>query len=111
METIKTAKGLTYATGGKGLWSDRVTDVKITDIIVSDSEGWGEMRVYFDKSSWNVDRDGLIYSDMKFVNELRKSLKDAGYVNVDGIGYSEQGMQAQDYVSFDVSPKFTEGNF
>lgn len=83
-------------TDGKGYWSAKKKAVKITEIEVSKNE----LRVYFDQSSWCVNDDGLIYTDRLFLKELIDYLKSHGpHVKVD---YSEQGMQGDNFVSFDI---------
>lgn len=98
----------TLHTDGTGHWSDAAKSVKVTDISVpyiDDVRDFGELRVHFDTESWDVDEDGLIYTDEQFLNELLAALKDEGF-DVSDIGYSEQGMQGDDYVSLDVGPNF-----
>jgi hypothetical protein len=113
LHTIPTHKTqCVYATDGRGGWSGIARNIPVTSIEVSQIEGfgkpYGEMRVYFDTKTWNTRRDGLIYSDPMFICELRESLKEAGWDNVNDICYSEQGMQESDYVSLDVGHKFLE---
>lgn len=87
-----------FRTSGKGLWSDRVADVKITDIVFL--VDYAEVRVYFDVSSWNVESDGLIYTDQQFLKDVNAHIQPQFNGRVD---YSEQGMQGVDYVSFDMN--------
>lgn len=97
----------TLHTNGKGYWSDVEKSVKTTMITVdyvNDERDFGELRVHFDKS-WDVNKDGLIYTDPKFLRELRKELIAAGLVGMDA-EYSEQGMQGDDYVSLDIGEEF-----
>lgn len=97
-------------TSGTGLWSERKTVVEVTDIklaCIDDEEDYGELRVYFNTKSWNVNRDGLIYTDPKWLRSLRVVLSEQGY-NIADIGYSEQGMQGNNYVSLDVGKKFLD---
>jgi len=101
------------STNGAGLWSrvaKAVRCVKLdTDAMVSDGEReFGELRVYFDVKNWNVRKDGLIYTDKQFIEELRGALNDLGFSpeSVDDVYYSEQGMQGTDYVSLDVCEVF-----
>lgn len=87
-------------TGGDGFWSNEIRDVKITDIEVDSKE----MRVYFDTSTWDVTKHGLIYTDSKFLETLKLKLAQGGHlagIKVT-IEYSEQGLQGEDYVHFDV---------
>lgn len=88
-------------TDGSGLWSDARKLVKCVGYEVSViSDDFGELRVYFDPTTWNVDEDGLIYTDENFIAGIRESF------GTNDIHYSEQGMQGDDYVSFDVSGQF-----
>ena len=96
-------------TSGKGLWSNTAATVKVVGAALAyeNEEGdFGELRVYFDRSSWNVDALGLIYPDPKFLRELRRELQSAELsINVE---YSEQGMQGDNYVSLDVGKPFID---
>lgn len=92
-------------TSGVGHWASRVAAVNITELdLVSINGGTAELLVYFD-SSWNVETDGLIYTDKQFKNELRAWATSQGYAG-DDISYSEQGMQGDDFVSCDVGKDF-----
>ena len=98
----------TFNTAGDGFWSDLVGTVKTTYInlpYVNDEQDFGELRVYFDTASWDVNEDGLIYTDSKFLKELRAKLNEIGMAGAD-VDYSEQGMQGDNYVSLDVGEKF-----
>lgn len=99
------------ATGGDGLWSRRRTDVRLERLevpYVDDDGTFGELRVHFDVGSWDVDEDGLIYTDRLFLRGLREGLRQHGFsaASVADVDYSEQGMQGDDYVSMDVGGKF-----
>lgn len=108
MKTLKTP-GLILNTNGSGLWSSEVRKVQITkmDLGYIYEDGSGELRVFFTRKSWNIDRDGLIYTDDRFLRELRKYLKSQGLPGQD-VDYSEQGMQGVNYVSLDAGKKFFE---
>ena len=100
----------TIPTSGDGFWSSVARDVKVTGLSVpymDDDEDaqFGELRVFFDLRSWDTMKHGLIYTDSLFIKELR------GHLNMievagDDVDYSEQGMQGDNYVSFDVGAKF-----
>ena len=99
----------TLHTNGSGLWSGIAKEVKVLKInlaYLNDEEDFGELRVYFDTESWNIEEDGLIYTDRKFITELRTKLNDEGYSS--DVDYSEQGMQGDNYVSLDVWKKFID---
>lgn len=96
-------------TKGDGYWSEAAKAVTITDMklgYISDDLDFGELRVYFDTRTWNVNEDGLIYTDSLFYKELQAFIKEQGLV-VD-LSYSEQGMQGDDYVSLDVGKEFLD---
>jgi hypothetical protein len=102
--------GAVLDTDGSGYWSDIVKSVKCTGIdigYVNDEKDFGELRVYFDTATWDVNEDGLIYTDRQFMVELKEALIEA-CINSSGISYSEQGMQGDDYVSLDVGKEFID---
>ena len=94
-------------TSGNGFWSSAVKSVKVTGLdlsYVSDEGEFGELRVYFDTTSWNVDKDGLIYTDKQFIKEVKKLLAEQN-LGTD-VSYSEQGMQGDTVVSLDCGSEF-----
>jgi hypothetical protein len=96
-----------FNTAGDGYWSTVAKTVEITDMrinYVSDDKDFGELCVYFNTDTWDVNTDGLIYTDSLFKQELMLFIKQHGLV-VD-LCYSEQGMQGDDYVSLDVGADF-----
>ena len=98
----------TLNTAGDGLWSHEKRAVKTLRLAlgyISDEEDFGELRIQFDKRTWNVKKHGLIYTDRQFERELREQLDLIGFPGKD-VSYSEQGMQGEDYVSCDVGKKF-----
>jgi hypothetical protein len=103
-----------FNTAGNGLWSSEERAVRITDMKIGyiddelDGNGrctFGELRVKFDRKTWDINKHGLIYTDRQFLRELREFLDSQGLVGKD-VDYSEQGMQGDDYVSLDVGEKF-----
>jgi hypothetical protein len=67
---------LTLHTDGHGYWNNVKKEVKVTRIVCItydddfyeddrevEEESWGEMRVFFDTSTWDISKDGLIYTD------------------------------------------------
>jgi len=100
----------TLHTEGSGLWSNRPTTVRITELsvpyITEDGE-FGELWVHFNTDDWQPDRDGLIYTDPLFLMELDAYLTSIGLQGRD-VGYSEQGMQGDNYVSCDVGKEFLD---
>jgi hypothetical protein len=100
-----------FNTSGDGYWSRTINaQVRITDMTlgyISDELDFGELRVYFDTDTWDVNALGLIYTDKLFMRQLQKFLAEHGLVGQD-VSYSEQGMQGDDYVSCDVGKKFLD---
>jgi hypothetical protein len=102
----------TFNTTGDGYWSGKRKSVRIVGMslpYVNDDATFGELCVYFNEQDWDTAKDGLIYTDKGFVRELREYLQQQGIKGK--IEYSEQGMQGDNYVSFDVGENFiTEWN-
>lgn len=97
-------------TSGDGYWSNQAKSVTVTGLrvaYINNEQDFGELRVFFDPKSWNVDKDGLIYTDKQFLKELRALLDSLGLVG-SNVDYSEQGMQGMDYVSCDVGQAFLD---
>ena len=97
-----------FSTVGDGYWSTVAKPVQITDMrlaYVNDEKTFGELRVYFNTKFWDVNKDGLIYTDTGFITDLRNFLALQGLNNLD-VEYSEQGMQGDNYVSLDVGAEF-----
>lgn len=96
-----------FNTAGDGYWSNVSKPVEIVDMrinYVNDEQDFGELCVYFNTDTWNVNTDGLIYTDSQFKIDLMGFIKQHGLA-VD-LSYSEQGMQGDDYVSLDVGADF-----
>lgn len=96
------------STNGSGFWSDVSKDVKIVGLTLSyvnDEEDFGELKVIFDTKTWDVNTDGLIYTDRGFMEQLQELLTRLGFQGED-VSYSEQGMQGDTYVSCDVGEDF-----
>lgn len=103
MRKVKT----TLHTDGCGYWTDLAKAVNIVGMsmpYVNDQDDFGELCIYFDKG-WDVEVDGLIYTDAQFLQELKAYLNSIG-LEGDDVEYSEQGMQGDDYVSLDVGEHF-----
>ena len=95
-----------FNVGGNGLWSTVKGSVEIVDMrlgYVAEDKDSGELCVYFNTGHWDVNIDGLIYTDKTFLAELNAFLLSQGLAEV---SYSEQGMQGEDYVSLDVEGDF-----
>jgi N-dimethylarginine dimethylaminohydrolase len=98
----------TCNTAGDGYWSNKQRAVEITRLqlgYVNDELDFGELCVYFNTKTWDVNKDGLIYTDSLFLEELRELLADLGF-DASDVEYSEQGMQGDNYVSLDVGECF-----
>jgi hypothetical protein len=96
-----------FNTSGDGYWSNVSKPVEIVDMrinYVNDEQDFGELCVYFNTDTWNVNTDGLIYTDSQFKIDLMRFVTEHGLV-VD-LSYSEQGMQGDNYVSLDVGAEF-----
>ncbi len=95
-----------FKTCGDGYWSSIAGSVEIMDMTVpyvNEEKDFGELCVYFNDKHWDVNIDGLIYTDSLFLQELNAFLVAHGLCAVQ---YSEQGMQGDDYVSCDVGKEF-----
>lgn len=98
-------------TAGTGLWSSSVSAVQVLRVelaYVNDECDFGELRAYFNTKDWNCNEDGLIYTDKIWLDEFRALMRSLGFTRnaVNAIGYSEQGMQGDNYVSLDVDADF-----
>ena len=107
-------KFTTLHTNGKGLWSDKATAVSITSLdlqYISNERDFGELCVHFNTQDWDVNTDGLIYTDPLFKAELRAYLQQLGFTaeEANDVEYSEAGMQCEHYVSCDVGLDFING--
>jgi len=95
-----------FNTNGRGYWSNKAKAVEIVDMrinYVSEDKDFGELCVYFNTATWDVNTDGLIYTDKQFRTELNAFLTAHGLATAE---YSEQGMQGDNYVSLDVEGDF-----
>jgi len=98
----------TLNTNGNGYWSRKQAAVEITRLqlaYTNDELDFGELRVYFNTKTWDVNTDGLIYTDKQFMRELKELLTAKGF-DASDVSYSEQGMQGDTYVSCDVGQCF-----
>ena len=96
IETIKINEML--QTAGDGYWSSVSKLVNVTHVEIEKNE----LRAYFDKTDWDINELGLIYSDSQFKDELEAwvsfLLGGRFFIN-----YSEQGAQTEDYVHFEMN--------
>lgn len=99
-------------TDGGGYWSTVVKTVRVNRVelaYISDDNEFGELRVYFNTQDWNVESDGLIYSDMGWKHSFLTCMENEFGFSPDAIldvSYTEQGMQGDNYVSMDVGEQF-----
>jgi hypothetical protein len=99
-----------FNTNGEGYWSDDIKPVTITDMqidYINEELDFGELRVYFDTTTWNTQDSDVIYTDPQFMREMRAFLDSHGLAGAD-VDYSERGMQGEDYVSCDVGKAFLD---
>jgi hypothetical protein len=99
-----------FSTWGDGYWSTAEKAVEIVDIVIGycdEEKDFGELRVVFNTDIWNVEQDGLIYTDAGFLDDLQEFLNQHSLAGGD-VSYSEQGMQGNNYVSLDVGKVFIE---
>jgi len=104
----------TLQTSGTGYWSTKATQVGITKLdlqYITADKDFGELCVYFNTADWDVNTDGLIYTDKLFKAQLRVYLQTIGFTEAEAmdVEYSEQGMQTDEYVSCDVGAAFIAG--
>ena len=111
MEFSKLVNWQTH-TDGTSLWSEGVVKtVQILEVDLrycNDEQDFGELCARFNTRDWDSQKDGLIYTDRRWIEEFRALMKTLGFSPraVDDIDYSEQGMQGYNYVSLDVGEDF-----
>ena len=110
MKTYKLKINMILHTNGKGWWSRTAKSVRCTNLEIETdidelADAFYLLNIYFDRRTWKTDLHGLIYTDSLFLKELKKNLKKLGF-NSDGIGYSEQGMQGDNFVNLDADEAF-----
>ena len=110
-----TSCDISASTNGRGLWSSEKKTVNIHKMrfkpyiyITGDDTSDGTLYVdaFFYAKNWNTWRDGLIYTDEKWLREFRKEFyamfPDLKKIDA-RIDYTEQGMQGTNYVSLIIS--------
>jgi hypothetical protein len=98
-----------FKTNGKGLWSTSKVDVLVTELSVNKyNDKFGELKAFYNPQNWDIQNQGLIYTDPNWLKELKEHLKTKGFTDseVNDISYSEQGMQGDDFVSMDIGGDF-----
>jgi hypothetical protein len=111
MEFNKQVNWQTHTGDINGLWSQAAKTVQVLRVELAycnDECDFGELRAYFNTSTWDCNEDGLIYTDGIWLDEFRALMRSLGFTRaaVDAISYSEQGMQGDNYVSMDVDADF-----
>lgn len=92
---------------GSGLWTGFSGPIPVTGYAFVnnvDPDELYELRVYFDYPDF-VEEYGLIYTDELFLRELKEQFANLERFQGLDFEYSEQGMQGDDYVSFDIWTK------
>ena len=89
---------------GDGFWSTWQGTVdgtlKLERYKYSEEYNHGSARFYID--DWDLSH-GLIYTDSLFISDIQNNLKNLGFKHWEGINYSEQGMQGDNYVDMDCT--------
>ncbi len=111
----------TFFVDGTGLWTNEARNVFIHRFALRvyknglHVEDFGELRAFFPSRKtnpvgWDIEDHGLIYSDPSFKSQIKQMFKEIGFSREaqNDIDYSEQGMQGEDYVSFDAGPEFVK---
>ena len=89
------------------MWSRESVDVVVNEISLNYRDGnYAEMHAVV--TNWNVDKQGLIYTDPQWINDFRVGLRALGFTEemVHAVDYSEHGMQGTTFVSLDVGAAF-----
>jgi hypothetical protein len=116
MPSVETKVAFKATTTGNGFWTRQKKSVEIYALEMryfvdkKTKEKIGDLRAYFNTSDWDVDKHDLIYTDEGWLKDLHAELKKMGFADalVKSVGYSEAGMQGDDFVSLDCSSEFVE---
>lgn len=108
-QPVKVIDNVTATVGrDTGLWYER----KDTPVVLTGKIGFqkgydpawgGSLKFHINKDEWNVETEGLIYTDDRFEQDIKNALKNNGFENCYDLTYSEAGMQCDEYVDFDIS--------
>lgn len=114
------AEGIVKAFGGRpGIHADydrltrdgvKAIAVKIAvDICEPDEHGftYEKTYAYFDPNRYDIEKYGYIYTDEQFIEEVNKLIKVLGFKGK--LGYTEMGMQGDDFVSLEGNNEYIEG--
>lgn len=111
---------ITCRTNGEGLWSNSKRKIIHQIEIVSElpdriTYRWesdcSNLRVYFNKKYWDIEKHGLIYTDELWLKSFLEEIKRIGFKNFKKVQYSEQGMQGNNYVDLDIDKNFKKEFF
>lgn len=107
-------------TNGKGFWTTKkelITVIGLHSDFIYENEEVDDIDEYymsldveFLTDNWTVSKNGLIYTDPLWIEELKEGLIGYGFSKkaVDTLEYSEQGRQGPDYVNLDGGKLFTK---
>lgn len=101
------------STNGNGWWGEPKDNIVLYKAHLHEStlrfsrspdDSFGELRIFFKKKTWNINKNGLIYTDVGWLKQLKNHFIQIGFSKkaTKCISYSEQGMQGDNYVSLDA---------
>lgn len=102
-----------------GLWSMKINKIvkhhKICLIVNHkiNTPSTYSLDVYFDEKDWITTKDGLIYTDELWLEDFKNNLLKIGFnsESLEGLSYSEQGLQTKNTVNLDASESFAQKFF
>ena len=99
-------------TDGSGFWSEKIAYLNFeisVDQIWNTAETkkekpdyYGQLNAYFDPKVWDTEKFGLIYTDKAFDKSVSDALRKAGFKYYNRLETSEQGMQGDNFVNYDL---------
>ena len=106
-----TDNNLIIHTDGNGYWSTtraavQIIGVQIIETPAEPQYGLGAsvtINAIFDDEHWDIDEDGLIYTDDRALTELRAVLADHVDHDLSTLDYTEHGMQGANYISLELT--------
>jgi hypothetical protein len=77
-------------------------------VLYAELKEYNHLWVVFDENTWDVNTEGLIYTDPIWLKGLRDEFDRRGFspLTMKGVCYSEQGLQGDDYVDLDITNEF-----
>ena len=120
--TIKVKKPFVCEAYGNGYWSyeNKKTTVKKITFEVGNFTGDSVIlyaKVFFTQKEWNIEKDGLIYTDTNWIKDFSKNFvklpEVKNLVKMKDIDYTEQGMQGDNYesLSFEIKVEINMKEF